>query len=85
MLDHAGYERDFRKQIEEAGLSENVEHTGLIPAEDVSRYLTKSRMVFLPYERGLSDRRSSLMTAIAHGKAILTTPPVVDMPFLKVG
>jgi len=85
MLDHERYESDFRKQIEARGISENVEHTGLIPAEDISLYLTKSRILFLPYESGLSDRRGSFMAAIAHGKAVLTTPPIVDMPFLKNG
>jgi len=85
MLEHERYESAFRRQIEGRGLGEYVELTGLIPAEDVSWNLAKSRIVFLPYENGLSDRRGSFMAAIAHRKAILTTPPIVDMPFLKNG
>jgi len=62
-----------------------VETLGLLPAEEVSEWLNKSRFVFLPYGSGLSDRRSSLMTAIEHGKAILTSPPVVTLPLFENG
>ena len=85
MLDYQSYEEDFRKKIEERDLNEIVDHLGLIPAEKVSDWLTRSRFLFLPYERGLSDRRGSFMAAIAHGKAVLTSPPAVEMPFFRKG
>lgn len=85
MLAHEGYEADFRKKIKERGLETEVEHLGLVPDETVSHWLSQSRFVFLPYEQGLSDRRGTLMAAIAHGKAIMTAPPAVEMPYFKNG
>jgi glycosyltransferase involved in cell wall biosynthesis len=85
MLAAQGYESRFRKEIEEKGLSDRAEHLGLLAERDVSRWLQASRFIFLPYEMGLSDRRGSFMAAIAHGKPVLTSPPVVEMPYLKNG
>lgn len=85
MLDAQDYESSFREEIEEKGLAGVAEHLGLLPDQDVSAWLAASRFVFLPYEMGLSDRRGSFMAAIAHGKAVLTSPPAVDMPYLRNG
>jgi glycosyltransferase involved in cell wall biosynthesis len=85
MLGLKSYEDEFRKDILARGLQDTVEHLGLIPAEEVSKWIQASRFIFLPYESGLSDRRGSFMAAISHGKAVLTSPPVVDMPFLRNG
>lgn len=85
MLDFKLYEEDFHKKIESRNLADNVKHLGLIPPKEVSEWLTRSRFLFLPYERGLSDRRGSFMAAIVHGKAVLTSPPAVEMPFFRKG
>lgn len=85
MRGHEKYEAAFRRRIAERNLQEQVEHLGLIPEEEVSSWLSRSRFVFLPYERGLSDRRGTLMAAIAHGKAILTSAPVVPIPYFQNG
>jgi glycosyltransferase involved in cell wall biosynthesis len=85
MLDARDYESQFRNEIEERGLSDRAEHLGLLSERDVSCWLQASRFIFLPYDMGLSDRRGSFMAAIAHGKPVLTSPPVVEMPYLKNG
>lgn len=85
MLEHEQYEKNFREKIADRALQGDVEHLGLVPEEVVSMWLFQSRFVFLPYDRGLSDRRGTLMAAMAHGKAVLTSPPAVDMPFFKNG
>jgi len=85
MLRSHVYEENFRKEIAAKGLQDTVEHLGLITAEEVSSWIKASRFIFLPYDSGLSDRRGSFMAAIAHGKAVLTTPPAVKMAFLKNG
>lgn len=85
MRDHGHYEREFHNRIKRLALDGSVEHSGLIPEAEVSKWLDMSRFVFLPYNRGLSDRRGSFMAAIAHGKAVLTSPPAIGMPFLKNG
>jgi glycosyltransferase involved in cell wall biosynthesis len=80
-----GLEKDLQREILTKGLQDRVEHLGLIAAEEASFWIQASRFVFLPYDSGLSDRRGSFMAAIAHGKAVVTTPPAVDMAFLKNG
>jgi glycosyltransferase involved in cell wall biosynthesis len=85
MLNQESYERTFLSKIKSRNLTGKVELMGLIPAEEVSKWLNTSRFIFLPYERGLSDRRGSLMAAIEHEKAILTSPPAVAMRFFKNG
>ena len=85
MLGLKSYEDHFQKDIAARGLQHTVEHLGLMPTEEVSKWIQASRFLFLPYEAGLSDRRGSFMAAIAHGKAVLTSPPVVDMPFVRSG
>ena len=79
------YTNLFLRSIQRRRLDDEVEWLGQLPADDVSEWLSKSRFVFLPYEKGLSDRRGSFMAAIAHGKAVLTSPPIVPMEFLKNG
>jgi glycosyltransferase involved in cell wall biosynthesis len=85
MLGLKSYEDHFQKDIAARGLQDTVEHLGLMPAEEVSKWIQASRFLFLPYESGLSDRRGSFMAAIAHGKAVLTSRPVADMPFIRTG
>jgi glycosyltransferase involved in cell wall biosynthesis len=83
--DKEGYESELRSRIKERNLDGIAEHLGLLLDEEVSGWFRKSRFVFLPYEGGVSDRRGSLMAALAHGKAVLTSRPAVGMPFLQNG
>ena len=48
-------------------------------------WLNMSRFVFLPYDRGLSDRHGTFMAAISHKKAVLTSPPIVKISALRNG
>lgn len=82
---HKSYAAQLEDDIKKRKLKGMVETLGLIPAAEVSEWLANSRFVFLPYDSGLSDRRSSLMTALVHGKAILSSAPVVTMPFFENG
>jgi glycosyltransferase involved in cell wall biosynthesis len=85
MVDNGDYEEHVRFEIRKRNLTGIVDWMGLVPEDIVSRELSKSRTVFLPFDSGLSDRRGSFMAAIAHGRPVLTSPPVVEMPFLKNG
>jgi glycosyltransferase involved in cell wall biosynthesis len=82
---YQSYENYFKDELERRNLKDVADHLGYVPPEDVSEWLTRSRFVFLPYEQGLSDRRGTFMAAIAHGKAVLTSPPIVPMSILKNG
>lgn len=80
---YKNFESDFKNDLKKRELDGMVEHIGHLPAKEVSKWLRRSRLVFLPYDRGMSDRRGSFMAAIRHGNAVLTSPPVVPLPFLK--
>ncbi|MCY3946701.1 MAG: glycosyltransferase family 4 protein [Anaerolineaceae bacterium] len=54
--------------------------TGFLSSEEVAAWLWASDLAVLPYVDGASFRRGSLMAAIHHGCAILTTQPEVDIP-----
>jgi glycosyltransferase involved in cell wall biosynthesis len=55
------------------GLAGAVRWAGYLPAEDVSRRLGASEAAFLPFEEGVSMRRLSFLTAMAHGLPVVTT------------
>ncbi len=74
-----------RERARKLGLEENVIWTGHLPEKEVSALISRSTLVVLPYDGGVSDRRGSLMAAVAHGKAVVTTPPRVSIPYFKNG
>jgi glycosyltransferase involved in cell wall biosynthesis len=79
------YQIERHRRVAELGLENHITWTGRIPAPHVSSLLTVSDIVALPYESGASDRRGSLLAALAHGKPIVTTPPRVRIPHFSNG
>lgn len=80
---YQGFRKRLERDIRKRGLQEMVAVTGYIPEKEVSWWLQKCRFLFMPYESGLSDRRSSFIAALLHGKPVLTKSPVVAMPLFK--
>ncbi len=72
-------------QIERLGLAPMIHKTGYVEEEAVSGYLAAADVVALPFEDGASYRRGSLMAAIEHGCAIVTTIPRVPTPAFMDG
>lgn len=47
--------------------------TGYLPSEEVSRWIAACDLFFAPYEDGISSRRTSALSAMAHGVPVLST------------
>ena len=72
---NAEYAAQIERLIESLGVKERVIATGYLEPSAVSRALLMCDVLALPYVDGASLRRGSLLAAIAHGKAIVTTEP----------
>lgn len=79
------YLEDIRDEIKAKGLDNRVHWTGFIPEKRVSAWLKSADMMVLPYQDGVSTRRGSLMAALNHSRAIVSTTPEFDEPALKDG
>lgn len=54
-------------------LTGRVHATGSLSAEDLSRHLSACDVMLQPFGDGVSGRRTSVMTALAHGLPVVTT------------
>ena len=70
---NAAYARHIDAEIERLGLRDQVLWTGYVEGAEVSAFLTCVDVCAMPFEDGASFRRSSFLTAIAHGCPIVTT------------
>lgn len=72
---NAGTLAAFRSQAAAMGLEEALVWTGFLPPAQVSAWLQALDMALLPYTDGASYRRGSLLAALSHGCAVVTTRP----------
>lgn len=47
--------------------------TGMLSPADLSKHISACDVMFQPYQDGISSRRTSVMTALAHGVPVVTT------------
>jgi len=83
--DVSEYREEKRRLTSKLGVEDKVIWTGKLPAAEVSALLSRSEVVILPFDSGVSDRRGSLMAALAHHKAVVTTKPSVPVDLFKNG
>ena len=72
---NAEYAAQVERLIDSLGVKDRVIATGYLEPPEVSRALLICDVMVLPYVDGASLRRGSLLAAIAHGQAIVTTEP----------
>jgi glycosyltransferase involved in cell wall biosynthesis len=69
----------------ELRVKERVHLTGFLDERGVSEAFATCACAALPYRDGASFRRGTLMAALAHGCAIVTTHPRVALPEVRDG
>jgi len=79
------YADAIEAQVTQLGLTEYITWTGFVNDEAVTAYLNACDAVVLPFRDGASYRRGTLMAAIQHGCAIVTTQPQVAIPTFRDG
>lgn len=70
---NAGTLAAFRAQAAAMGLEGALVWTGFLPPAQVSAWLHALDLALLPYTDGASYRRGSLLAALSHGCAVVTT------------
>lgn len=79
------YLAHVREQISALGLSDRVHWTGFVSPVEVSAHFLAADLCVLPYQDGAGRSRGSLMAALAHGRAIVTTRPQRPLPGFSDG
>ncbi|MDO8671555.1 MAG: glycosyltransferase family 4 protein [Dehalococcoidia bacterium] len=67
------YRREIVRRIHDLGLEDQGIWTGFSTTTEVSAHLLASDICVLPFRDGASFRRGTLMAALAHGLAIVST------------
>ena len=79
----------YAEQVEwlarELGVADRIVATGFLPPEEVTASFLATDVCALPYVEGASLRHGTFMAALAHGRAIVTTQPLVPLDELRDG
>lgn len=77
------YLQELEALIAHLGLTARVTWTGHQADAEVSADLAACDLLLMPYVDGASLRRGTLMAALAHGCALVTTTPQAPLPELR--
>jgi glycosyltransferase involved in cell wall biosynthesis len=67
------YHQRIQELVRELKMERAVTWTGFLPNSDLSRHLASADIGLFPFAEGVSLRRLSFMTAMAHGLSTVTT------------
>ncbi len=76
---NAAYMSEIDALIERLEIAPFIHRTGYLEDAAVSGYLAAADVVALPFRDGASYRRGTLIAALQHGCAIVTTQPTVSI------
>jgi glycosyltransferase involved in cell wall biosynthesis len=79
-LSNLDYTKEIETLIDQLHLRPHLTQTGYLSDSEVAAWLRAADIVALPFTDGASFRRGTLMAALRHGIAILTTTPHVPIP-----
>ncbi|NOZ06075.1 MAG: glycosyltransferase [Chloroflexi bacterium] len=82
---NVAYAEQIEAQMASAGVAEAVIWTDFTAPDEVSGHLLAGDVAVLPYRDGVSFRRTTLITALAHGLPVVTTRPSPAIPALRDG
>ncbi len=82
---NVAYLAQIQDLIAELGLTDRVQWTGYLPAEEVSASFRAADLCVLPFRDGVSFLHGTFHAALAHGVPILTTQPRLALPELIDG
>ncbi len=69
------YQATLLRLAQKLGIALDITWTGYLPPAELSRALQALDCCLLPYTDGASYRRTTLLTALAHGLPVVTTTP----------
>ena len=73
----------LRQHAQDLALTDRLIWTGYVDAAGVSLHLQAADVIVLPFRDGASLRRGTLMAALSHGCAIVSTLPPTPVPELE--
>jgi glycosyltransferase involved in cell wall biosynthesis len=76
------YIQIIKSLITQLDIQDKVMFTGFQESEKVTQYLRATDVFVVPFDRGVSIRRGSLMAGIVHGLPILTTFPEIPSRYI---
>lgn len=80
---NATYADEIDRKLNRPQLAGRIAWTGFVSETEVTAFLHAANAVVLPFLDGASYRRGTLMAAIQHDCAIITTTPQVTIPAFK--
>ena len=83
--EHEAYREGLERRATSGGISDAIVWAGRRSEREVSAILAAADVFVAPYDDGASSRRGSLLAALAHGLAIVSTTPVADATQFRDG